>query len=337
MNGMLSGFSREEMSMRMYDIEAFADIGEFIDQPMKIYSSGMSLRLAFSAAINVDPDILIVDEVLAVGDAKFQHKCYSKFLEFQEAGRTIIFVSHDTNAILKHCDRAILIHKGNIVKDDTPNEAVNCYVDILEERDKNCKKFDSSKTQIFSQRSCQQQETFLDKFLYEVPQSDKCIDRKNYNKNEYRQSSIKAEIIDYLVICGEKCDPTVVDSGETIEVYIKAKYNQDISKPNFGISIKTIDGFLIYAFNSFFVGINIKPARKFDIKIVKFSFKLNLSPGDFFFDLGLDEAKDTKDYISIDRRCGVIHLNVREKNLFHGIVDFEAVFKEISVNSSVRL
>ena len=88
-NGTVNGFSEEEMKERLPLIEEFADIGEFIDQPIKIYSSGMFVRLAFACAINIDPDILIIDEALSVGDAKFQHKCYNKFLEFQEAGKTI--------------------------------------------------------------------------------------------------------------------------------------------------------------------------------------------------------------------------------------------------------
>jgi len=131
MNGALMGFSREEMKERLPAIEAFADIGEFIDQPVKIYSTGMFVRLAFAAAINVDPDILVIDEVLAVGDAKFQHKCFQKFLEFQRVGKTIIFVTHDTNAVVKHCDYAILLERGEIVEMGDPKSITNYYLDLL--------------------------------------------------------------------------------------------------------------------------------------------------------------------------------------------------------------
>ena len=131
LNGALMGFSRKEMEERLPLIESFADIGEFIDQPVKIYSSGMFVRLAFAAAINVDPDILIVDEVLAVGDAKFQHKCYQKFLEFQEAGKTIILVTHNTDAIVRHCDCAILLENGGIVEIGEPKSITNYYMDLL--------------------------------------------------------------------------------------------------------------------------------------------------------------------------------------------------------------
>jgi lipopolysaccharide transport system ATP-binding protein len=131
MNGALMGFSREEMKKRLPEIEAFADIGEFIDQPMKIYSSGMSMRLTFAAAINIDPDLLVVDEVLAVGDAKFQYKCYQKFTEFQNTGKTILFVSHSTDAIVKHCDSAVLLEKGEIVEIGEPKIVTNYYIDLL--------------------------------------------------------------------------------------------------------------------------------------------------------------------------------------------------------------
>lgn len=131
MNGSLMGFSQSQMQKRLPEIEAFADIGEFIDQPMKIYSSGMSLRLGFAAAVNVEPDILVVDEALAVGDAKFQHKCYGKFLEFQKHGKTIIFVTHDTEAVIRHCDEALLLENGAIVETGAPKRIVDYYLDLL--------------------------------------------------------------------------------------------------------------------------------------------------------------------------------------------------------------
>jgi ABC-type polysaccharide/polyol phosphate transport system ATPase subunit len=129
--GLLMGLSDVEIKNKIPEIETFADIGEFIDQPVKIYSSGMFVRLAFSAAIHVDPDILIIDEALAVGDAKFQHKCYQKFREFQEQGKTIIFVTHDMHAILKHCDHAFLMEAGSIVVSGKPSEVVHHYHELI--------------------------------------------------------------------------------------------------------------------------------------------------------------------------------------------------------------
>ena len=117
LNGTMIGMSKEEVDEKLDDILKFADIGEYVYQPVKTYSSGMFVRLAFAVAINVDPEILIVDEALSVGDVFFQAKCYQKFEEFKNAGKTILFVSHDLSSIEKYCDRAILLNKGELVCD----------------------------------------------------------------------------------------------------------------------------------------------------------------------------------------------------------------------------
>lgn len=127
LNGSLMGFSREEMSLKVDAITAFADISNFIHQPVKMYSSGMFARLAFSVAINVDPEILIVDEALSVGDAFFQSRCFEKFEELKSRGTTIIFVTHDLGAIIKNCDVALVLSSGNVVFSGLPVEAVDYY------------------------------------------------------------------------------------------------------------------------------------------------------------------------------------------------------------------
>ena len=112
LNGTMMGFTKEEIDAKLQEILDFADIGDFINQPVKTYSSGMFVRLAFAVAINIEPEILIVDEALSVGDVFFQSKCYHKFEEFKEMGKTILFVSHDLGSIGKYCDRVVLLNKG---------------------------------------------------------------------------------------------------------------------------------------------------------------------------------------------------------------------------------
>ena len=131
LNGTMIGFTREEIDEKLQDIIDFADIGDFINQPVKTYSSGMFVRLAFAVAINIDPEILIVDEALSVGDVFFQSKCYRKFEEFKELGKTILFVSHDLGSIIKYCDRVVLLNKGNKVGEGEPGEMVDTYKMIL--------------------------------------------------------------------------------------------------------------------------------------------------------------------------------------------------------------
>jgi ABC-2 type transport system ATP-binding protein len=134
LNGSILGLSRAEIDVRFDEIVEFADIGEFIDTPVKFYSSGMYVRLAFAVAVHTDPDILLVDEVLSVGDEAFQRKCMEKIRSFQEEGRTIILVTHNLGQVLDLCDRAVLLNHGHLVYDGPPREAISTFRDFLEGR-----------------------------------------------------------------------------------------------------------------------------------------------------------------------------------------------------------
>ena len=131
LNATMMHISKDEIEKKIPDILKFADIGDYIYQPVKTYSSGMFVRLAFAVAINVDPDVLIVDEALAVGDTRFQLKCMNKFMEFVEAGKTILFVSHDVNSIKRFCHRAIWLNQGTLVMDGNTDEVTDRYLDFL--------------------------------------------------------------------------------------------------------------------------------------------------------------------------------------------------------------
>ncbi|MBU4443631.1 ABC transporter ATP-binding protein [bacterium] len=339
LNGALMGFSREEMKERMPVIEAFADIGEFIDQPVKIYSSGMFVRLAFAAAINVDPDILVVDEALAVGDAKFQHKCYQKFLDFQQAGRTIILVTHDTSAILKHCDHAFLLENGAVMESGKPNDVVNHYYKLILTEDSipgNISFTSTSSQQKPENSALEQNQSELERFFKEAPTMDNCIYRNSYNKNEYRFGDKRAVIVDYLVVSGEKHDPVTVYSGDMVNIYLKARFHQTVDSPMFGFSIKTIDGVVVYASNTRYSKIPIKSAKESDIIVFSFSIKLSLIAGDFFIDLGIAEKLPGIDS-PIDIRYSLIHLPIQERNRFDGFVELESSFQEILRNTTDKV
>ncbi len=131
MNGTMMGFSRKEMDAKLQDILDFADIGDFVYQPVKTYSSGMFVRLAFALAINVEPEILIVDEALSVGDVFFQAKCYRRMEEIRKNGTTILMVTHDMGAIIKYCDRVVVLNKGNFIAEGEPGKMVDLYKKIL--------------------------------------------------------------------------------------------------------------------------------------------------------------------------------------------------------------
>ncbi|HPZ07231.1 MAG TPA: ABC transporter ATP-binding protein, partial [Candidatus Eremiobacteraeota bacterium] len=130
-SGTIMGYTKEEIDKKVDEIVSFADIGDFINQPVKIYSSGMYVRLAFAVAINVDPEILIIDEALSVGDIAFQVKCFRKFNEFKEAGKTILFVTHSLDSILRYCNKGIVIQNGIKITETDPKDAVDVYKRLL--------------------------------------------------------------------------------------------------------------------------------------------------------------------------------------------------------------
>jgi lipopolysaccharide transport system ATP-binding protein len=131
LNGLLLGLSKKEVIEREPRIVEFAELGDFIDAPVKQYSSGMYMRLAFSVAIEVDPDILLIDEILAVGDTRFRQKCMDRIRQFRSAGKTIVFVSHDLNTIRELCDRVLLIHRGELLADGPPASVISRYEELV--------------------------------------------------------------------------------------------------------------------------------------------------------------------------------------------------------------
>jgi ABC-type polysaccharide/polyol phosphate transport system ATPase subunit len=140
LNGMMLGISQDEMNSRMEKIAEFAEIGDFFDQPLKTYSSGMVVRLAFSTAISVDPDVLLVDEALAVGDERFNKKCHHKIRELQRAGTTILFVTHNAKLVETYCQKAVLINGGKVVATGTVEEILPLYHEVMENDDLYAKK-----------------------------------------------------------------------------------------------------------------------------------------------------------------------------------------------------
>ena len=186
LNGMMIGFTKEEIDERLQDILDFADIGDFVYQPVRTYSSGMFVRLAFAVAINIDPEILIVDEALSVGDVFFQTKCYKKFEDFKALGKTIVFVSHDLSSVSKYCDRVVLLNQGVKLAEGRPKEMVSMYKRVLV-------------GQLNSQGPGKEADP-----EGETGEKDKkpvrWRDRMNCNPNVDEYGSGKAEIIDFAIL-----------------------------------------------------------------------------------------------------------------------------------------
>lgn len=343
LNGAIMGVSREEMLERMPAVIDFADIGEFFDQPMKIYSSGMFVRVAFAAATSIDPDILIVDEALAVGDAKFQYRCFQKFKEFKERGTTIILVTHAPELVIRHCNRAILLNQGRLIADGPPEAVVRQYIDLLEEREllpppqqveaSSASDMDTTSLQPFllADRVAEA----VNAFLVDSPRADQCSKRATYNLAEHAQKDPRAEIVDYLVTCGDIVDPTQITSGEEIDLYIRIRFHADIEHPCFGIGVNSKDGVQIYALNSAWTMSEPIPARAGEFRVVRFRLVLVLNSGDAFLDVGVDELKYATHYTNVCRRMGLIHLVIHCNKIFHGLADFGATFCEQPIGGRV--
>lgn len=331
-SGQLMGLSPAEIKARMPEIEIFADIGEFFDQPVRTYSSGMFVRLAFACAISVDPDILIIDEALAVGDARFQQRCFRKFREFQEAGKTIVFVTHDMNAICKYCDFGMLLEQGRVVAaSERTNEVVNYYLDLLEGR---CPKEIRSVGEPLaaSEEAGSPEKQKLEGFLTHHPAADNCSSHHIYNRGEYRQGFSRAEVVDFLVVCEDRCDPSAIYCGQEVDVYIKARFHEPVERPVFGLAVKTVDGLMLFGYHTGYAGLRIEPATAGKTVIGKFSLRMNAAPGDVFLDIGVAHRAPSGQVESLDRRCAAVHLSILESSHFDGMMNFEPRVSVVSAS-----
>jgi lipopolysaccharide transport system ATP-binding protein len=328
LNGAIIGVPRKEMLIRLPEIEAFADIGEFFDQPVKTYSSGMFVRVAFAAAINVEPDILVVDEALAVGDGKFQQRCFNKFKELQGRGVTIVFVTHDVESIVRHCQRAILLNAGEIVTDGHPAVAVQRYIDLMEGRLASPVHADDKGYPGTTHRDSESQHDALEQFIAEQPIKDVCSKRRSYNPKEHHQPSQCAIIVDYLLVTGDREDPTHICSGQVVDIFFKVLFIDAVEQPCFGLSIKTHDGVTIYALNSSWTDVKLHAAARGEYRVVRFRTPMHVNSGDIFLDFGVDEVTTVNTYNCITRRMAIVHLAVLPASTFHGVANLGAQFTE---------
>lgn len=268
LNGTLMGFSKEEMQDKVDDIIDFADIGEFIHQPVKMYSSGMFARLAFSVSINVDPDILIVDEALSVGDMAFQMKCFKKFQDFQAQGRTILFVTHALDTVIRYCSRGIVIDAGQKVYEGTSKEAVDAFKKILSgdfyKKDKETK---------------QNKDYAL---------KNKDLLKKNFkvHKDIDVYGNGKADIIDYGTLDSEGKPANIFDYCASFSIVMKVHFNDTIENPIFAFTLKDVRGLEITGTNTYMKHVLTGTFHKGETATVNFKQDANLQLGKYALSLG---------------------------------------------------
>ena len=266
LNGTMLGFSEEEINERLQDILDFADIGEFIHQPVKTYSSGMFVRLAFAVAINIEPEILIVDEALSVGDVFFQTKCYHKFEEFKKMGKTILFVSHDLGSIGKYCDRVVLLNKGVKLAEGKPKDMIDLYKRVMAES----KMEDSPKKEDGHAA------------IEGVAWKESMI--LNPDKQEYGDK--KAEIIDFGIFDATGKITNTVSKFEECVLKLKVQFHEDVLNPIFAFTIRDLKGTDLTGTNSLIEGLEPGLIEAGTTLTVSFRQKLPFQKGQYLLQLG---------------------------------------------------
>jgi lipopolysaccharide transport system ATP-binding protein len=316
MGGQINGLFTEQISELMPKIEDFAEIGDYIDQPLRTYSSGMQMRLAFAVATSVRPDILIVDEALSVGDAYFQAKCYQRIAHFKKQGTTLILVSHSVGDIVKHCERALLVEGGGIEIDSSSREATNLYLDELfgkRMRESTCPVIDSSETSLTFARGA----------------DDNFHTHPGYRKEEHRWGHGGAAIIDYLIIVGGERYPSRIESNAPTDFYFKVRFDAHFDNIVPGFLIKTLEGIFLYGTNSFISSgrreaITASPG---EVMLFKFSLPMTLNEGHYLISFGISAGDPLHQLTPLERRYDSVIIYVSRALQFWGIVDMEASFE----------
>ena len=257
LNGEIMGLSRAEIDRAMPSIESFAEIGEFIGRPVKEYSSGMYVRLAFSTAIHVDPEILIVDEALAVGDAVFANRCVRKFQELRERKITVLFVSHDLGLVKQLSDRAILLLNGRIAAQGAPNDVINRYIGLV---------------------------------LAKEESKNKKDDRIHAS---FRHGDGSSEILGVQILNARGEASTAVTGGEPITVRVRSRFHQATSDPMVGILIRTRIGMDVYGTNTRLERVRLGDFQPGDELEVDFGVECWLTPQQYTLTVATQNADGT--------------------------------------------
>lgn len=286
LNGTMMGFSEKEIEAKLPDILSFADIGDYVYQPVKTYSSGMFVRLAFAVAINIEPEILIVDEALSVGDVFFQAKCYHKFEEFKKMGKTIVFVSHDLSSISKYCDRVYLLNQGNILGEGSPKAMIDTYKRVL------VGQYDES------ENAGEEAENLLDDEDLQRAAAKKAdgaakdaaeasMEAKGQNPNALEYGTKQAQI-EELFITDDRGVPTnAILKGSMFTIHMRVRFMDHIPAPIFAFSVKNVIGVEITGTNTMIEKAFLDSVEPGDVKNVTFTQKMNLQGGEYLLSLGV--------------------------------------------------
>ena len=324
MNGTMMGFSRKEMDEKLQDILDFADIGDFVYQPVKTYSSGMFVRLAFALAINVDPEILIVDEALSVGDVFFQAKCYRRMEEIRKSGTTILMVTHDMGSIIKYCDKVVLLNRGEFVAEGAPGRMVDLYKKILAGQMESLKE-ELEEMNDFSGDSVSGGGALEDKeFKKEETRGGGLMKDKiavNANRTEYGDG--RAEIFDFGLEDQRGNLSNLILKGEMFTIREKIRFFADIKAPIFTYTIKDKKGTSLTGTNTMYEGADIKPVKNGDVYEVSFTQKMTLQGGEYLLSMSCT-GFEGEEHVVYHRLYDVASITVISNKNTVGVYDMES-------------
>ncbi len=313
MNAALMGFSRDETENLLPQIERFSEIGAFLHQPVKTYSSGMYIRLAFAIAISSEPEILIIDEALSVGDAVFQHRCFRRIKEMQERGTTILFVSHDPSAVKALCSRAILLNTGRMEADGKTIDVLNRYQKIIMEREENYEA---------AQSVVNQSAQTVGMLLTDAPEEVANVDaQRALLRYNFRHGDGTAEILSAELLDATRCSATLVESGQPLLARIRVLFHKTVHNPLLGFLIRNRHGIHAYGTNTEQRELRLGTIAAGEIIEVTFSFECWLGADSY----SVSFAVHSDEHISFDWLDGVIFFRVVGERPFEGIANLSAV------------
>lgn len=277
-NGRLLGLTQTEVEHKFDEIASFADIGDFLDQPVKTYSSGMFVRLAFSVAVNVDPKILIVDEALAVGDIFFQQKCFDKMRELKASGSTLLFVSHDSSAIYKLCSRAILLENGHLILDSQPRQVIDLYeAKMLKEMDKEPETLDVNLVYTTNQPT---DESNIADVIEGMPEN---VEEVKLNRSDVTVQSVKL-----LDTNGKTIQSALID--QSVQLVVRIQFHQSFDDPHVGFKVRDRTGLDLFMTNTYVMGQSLGSVTANEVLELSFNFCVNIIEGDYTVTIGVADS-----------------------------------------------
>ena len=347
MNGTMMGFTKEEMDGKLDEILKFADIGDFVYQPVKSYSSGMFVRLAFALAINVEPEILIVDEALSVGDIFFQSKCYHHMDKLRKNGTTILMVTHDMSSVLKYCDKAILLNDGEKVSEGRPGEIIDLYKRILAgqynadevlksqqenaaglsdnaERageDKQAAPSDDGKLTGVSENAAEHAAAAVQDNGTGLMRASMNI---NPNLNEYGDK--RAEIYDFGILDKDGRLTNLILKGEEFTIRERIRFNAAVEAPIFTYTFRDKKGNDLSGTNTLFENAEVEAVKKGDTYEVEFKQRMDLQGGEYLLSMSCT-GFEQGEHVVYHRLYDLLNLTVISNKNTVGVYDMNSAVK----------